>query len=95
MPRGTALPSSPSHKNDAPKAASNTLITDEEEVTMKRVLWALALAGTLGVLPAPQPAPAYPTDCLECTSQFPSDGELSISLRVWCYLLSAVVCPWH
>ncbi|MBI2072449.1 MAG: hypothetical protein HYW06_09270 [Gemmatimonadetes bacterium] len=59
---------------------------------MKRLLWSLAVVGTLAALPAPSPADAYPVPCADCDAQFPGSGELDSALSYWCKVLSFVTC---
>jgi hypothetical protein len=65
---------------------------------MKRFLWALLLAGVVGMTPNPKPADAVATSsCLDkviadCDEDFPADSENLIAIRGWCYLIRGAWC---
>jgi len=64
---------------------------------MKRFLWALLLAGAVGMTPNPTPADAAVAGCLDraiadCDGDFPPDSEYLISIRGWCYIIRGSFC---
>ncbi|HEX9580733.1 MAG TPA: hypothetical protein VF970_06475 [Gemmatimonadales bacterium] len=64
---------------------------------MKRFLWALVLAGAVGMTPNPKPADAAAVSCLtdtigDCDGDFPNDSEYLIAIRGWCYIIRGAFC---
>jgi len=66
---------------------------------MKRYLWALLLAGAVGMTPNPKPADAAAVagSCLDnviadCNEDFSTDSEYLIAIRGWCYIIRGSFC---